>query len=94
MVSHPAQHSLYRSLTLLPHCAGLVDRVADEGQTALDCATALAREILPAGPLAIRAAKLAIDRGESMDLEAGLDFEHVAYNSLIKTNDRLEGLTA
>ncbi len=74
--------------------AGLVDKVAADGQTALDCATQLAREILPAGPLAIRAAKLAIDRGEAMDLESGLDFEHAAYNSLIKTSDRLEGLTA
>jgi len=101
------------------HQIGLVDKVAKEGQTALDCALDLAREILPAGPLAIQAAKLAIDRGEGMDLqvaatarviprgrgqqlttytsfrsEAGLDFEHAAYNSLIKTSDRLEGLTA
>lgn len=47
---------------------GLVDKLASEGQSALDCATELAREILPAGPLAIQAAKLAIDKGEAMDL--------------------------
>ena len=66
--------------------AGLVNYLADEGQTATERAIILAQEILPAGessirsrvafisrdvcagPLAIRCAKLAIDRGSQLDL--------------------------
>ncbi|RKP05687.1 ClpP/crotonase-like domain-containing protein [Thamnocephalis sphaerospora] len=54
----------------------------------------LAREILPQGPIAIRMAKLAIDRGGPLDLDAGLDFEQACYAQVIPTEDRLEGLKA
>lgn len=72
---------------------GLVDRVAPAGQ-ALDWALALAREILPNGPVALRMAKLAVNRGLGLDLRAGLAFEQACYAQVISTKDRLEGLAA
>lgn len=72
---------------------GVVDRVVPAGQ-ALDSALALAREILPNGPVAVRMAKLAVNRGQGLDLGAGLAFEQACYAQVIPTQDRLEGLAA
>lgn len=72
---------------------GLVDRLAPAGQ-ALDAALALAREILPNGPLALRMAKLAVNQGLGLELGAGLAFEQACYAQVIPTKDRLEGLAA
>jgi enoyl-CoA hydratase/carnithine racemase len=46
------------------------------------------------GPIAIRQAKLAIDQGMETDLKTGLMIERMAYEVLIPTQDRLEGLKA
>jgi len=72
---------------------GLVDRVTPPGQ-ALPAALALAREILPNGPVALRAAKRAVNGGLSMGLAAGLALEQACYGQVIPTEDRLEGLAA
>lgn len=72
---------------------GLVDRVAPAGG-ALEAALALAREILPNGPVALRMAKLAVNRGLEMDRNSGLAFERACYAQVIPTKDRLEGLAA
>lgn len=72
---------------------GLVDRVAPAGG-ALDAALALAREILPNGPVALRMAKQAVSRGLDLDRDAGLAFEQACYAQVIPTKDRLEGLAA
>ena len=72
---------------------GLVDRVVPAG-TALDAALALAREILPNGPVAVRMAKLAVNRGVELDRESGMAFEQACYAQVIPTKDRLEGLAA
>jgi len=72
---------------------GLVDRVAPAGG-ALDAALALAREILPNGPVALRMAKQAVSRGLDMDRDAGLAFEQACYAQVLPTKDRLEGLAA
>lgn len=72
---------------------GLVDRVVPAGG-ALDAALALAREILPNGPVALRMAKLAVNRGLELDRESGLAFEQACYAQVIPTQDRLEGLAA
>lgn len=50
--------------------------------------------ISAAGPLAIKMAKLAIQTGSRLDLEAGLDLEAQCYATLFPTQDRLEGLKA
>ncbi|KAL8279607.1 hypothetical protein RQP46_007920 [Phenoliferia psychrophenolica] len=73
---------------------GLVSYVAAEGQTATERAIQLAEEFLPAGPLALRAAKRAIDTGSRLDLESGLDLEYLCYQGIMPSKDRLEGLAA
>ena len=72
---------------------GIADRVCDAG-TALKSALALAREILPNGPIALRAAKEAIDQGLDGDRDGGLRIEEACYARVIPTQDRLEGLAA
>jgi len=72
---------------------GLVDRLAPAGQ-ALAAALDLAREILPNGPVALRMAKLAVNRGLELDLNSGLAFEQACYAQVIPTQDRTEGLAA
>ncbi|MBK8727364.1 MAG: enoyl-CoA hydratase/isomerase family protein [Holophagaceae bacterium] len=72
---------------------GVVDRAVDPGR-ALDAALDLARQILPNGPVALRAAKEAIDTGMDLDREAGLQVEQACYAKVLPTEDRLEGLAA
>jgi enoyl-CoA hydratase/carnithine racemase len=70
---------------------GLVNRVVPKDQllpTALEIATRIAEQ----GPLAVRAAKRAINGGLAM--ANGLALEWEAYQSIIPTQDRLEGLRA
>lgn len=72
---------------------GLVDRVVAPGE-ALESALALAREILPNGPIALRMAKRAVNQGMELDLASGLALEQACYAQVIPTKDRLEGLAA
>jgi methylglutaconyl-CoA hydratase len=72
---------------------GIADRIAEAGRV-LDSALELAREILPNGPIALRAAKVAIDRGLDLDRDGGLGVEADCYAIVIPTEDRLEGLAA
>lgn len=72
---------------------GLLNYVTPAG-TALDRALALAREILPQGPVAVRVAKEAVDRGSEVDLESGMVIEQACYAQVIPTADRTEGLAA
>ena len=60
----------------------------------LEEAAALAGVITKNGPIALRAAKRAIDRGMEMDLASGLVFESTCYEMTIPTEDRREGLAA
>ena len=46
------------------------------------------------GPIAIRAAKQAIDSGSSVDIETGLTIESSCYQTVLNTEDRIEGLKA
>lgn len=73
---------------------GLVNRVAKEGQKALEVALGLAEQIAKCAPLSVRAAKHAIDQGASLSLAEGLALEAEAYESIVTTKDRLEGLAA
>lgn len=72
---------------------GVVDRSVEAG-SALAAALDLAREILPNGPVALRAAKEAIDAGLDRDREGGLAVEEACYARVLPTEDRLEGLAA
>jgi len=66
----------------------------DDGDAAYQRALKLAEEILPNGPIAVRMAKAAINRGIEVDLESGLKYEEAYYAQVIPTKDRLEGLKA
>lgn len=47
-----------------------------------------------AAPLALQAAKRAIEGASDLSLEHGLDLERKVYNTLLDTEDRQEGLRA
>jgi methylglutaconyl-CoA hydratase len=72
---------------------GLVDFCVGE-DAAMERCLELAREILPQGPLAVRLAKEAIDRGMQVDLDTGMAVERACYAQVLSTQDRLEGLQA
>jgi len=73
---------------------GLAIAAAD-GADAASAAAALAAEIALGGPIAVRAAKEAIDRGGRLeDLDAAFAVERECYAKVIGTQDRLEGLAA
>jgi enoyl-CoA hydratase len=54
----------------------------------------IARRIAANGPVAVRQAKQAIHRGLQMSVWDGLAFEIEAYNRLVSTEDRREGVLA
>jgi enoyl-CoA hydratase/carnithine racemase len=54
----------------------------------------LVQRILANAPIAVRQAKKAVTYGLQMDLRTGLFFEIEAYNRLIATEDRNEGIRA
>jgi enoyl-CoA hydratase len=70
---------------------GLVNRVCDN---VLEDALATARNIAENAPLAVRQAKKSVHYGLQMDLVTGYRFEIEAYNQLIGTEDRKEGVRA
>jgi enoyl-CoA hydratase/carnithine racemase len=72
---------------------GLVNRTAPPDQV-MASALALAEEMAANAPLALAQAKFAIDYGMEADLATGLAMESNAYQVLIPTRDRLEGLEA
>jgi enoyl-CoA hydratase len=72
---------------------GLVNRVV-EPEGLQDAALGIARRMAANGPLAVRQAKQAIHRGLQMSVWDGLAFEIEAYNRLVGTEDRREGVLA
>jgi len=70
---------------------GVVNRVCDN---VVEDAVATARTIAENGPLAVRQAKKSIHYGLQADLLTGYRFEIEAYNQLIGTEDRREGVRA
>jgi len=54
----------------------------------------IALKICEKGPIAIRAAKLAINGAEFADHKKGLDYEGECYKMVLESEDRLEGLRA
>ncbi|XP_060207411.1 probable enoyl-CoA hydratase 2, mitochondrial [Lycium barbarum] len=72
---------------------GLVNYCVPAGEARLK-ALELARDINQKGPLALRMAKCAIDKGVELDMQSGLALERDCYEQLLDTEDRLEGLAA
>ena len=72
---------------------GLVNQVVDAG-TAAAAAAELAGRLAAGAPLALRAAKEAIDHGLDVDLVTGLDIERVRFASLFATDDQKIGMAA
>jgi enoyl-CoA hydratase/carnithine racemase len=72
---------------------GVLNRVCepDELMTAvIETAAAIARN----APLSVRQAKKSIQNGLQVDLHSGLEIEIEAYNHLVPTEDRREGIRA
>lgn len=57
-------------------------------------ATAAARAICANAPIAVRQAKRAMNAGVDVDLKTALAIEVEAYNRMVPTEDRLEGIRA
>lgn len=75
------------------HQWGLVNHVSEPGQVLAD-ALAAAGGIAANAPLSTRQAKKSIHYGLQTDLLTGYRFEIEAYNRLVGTEDRLEGVRA
>jgi enoyl-CoA hydratase len=72
---------------------GLVNKVFAQSEL-LDAAKEVALRISENGPYAVRQAKQSIQRGLQMSIWDGLAYENEAFNRLIPTQDRREGVLA
>jgi enoyl-CoA hydratase len=72
---------------------GLANHVSEPGRV-LDDALAAAADIARNGPLAVRQAKKSVHFGLQTDLLTGSRFEIEAYNRLVSSEDRHEGVRA
>lgn len=72
---------------------GLVNEVLPGGEL-LERALATAAVIASNAPISVRQAKQSIHRGVQMSLRDGLAFEIEAYNRMVPTEDRQEGVLA
>jgi enoyl-CoA hydratase len=72
---------------------GVVNHVSEPGKLMEDV-FATAGAICDNAPLSVRQAKKSIHHGLQMDLKRGLMFEIEAYNRLVDTEDRREGVLA
>ena len=72
---------------------GVVDFLSPDGEV-LETAIDLASELMANSPLALRASKYAISKGNLLSLESGLKVEKEAYGMTLNSIDRLEGLKA
>jgi enoyl-CoA hydratase len=72
---------------------GILNKICQPGEL-MDQVLATAEKIAANAPLSIRQAKKSIRAGSQMDLKNGLLFEIEAYNRLVVTEDRREGVLA
>ncbi len=70
---------------------GLADRVVPDGEV-YETARQIAGATPRAAPLALRAAKQAIDEGLERDLDAGLEIERLHFTGLFGTEDQQTGM--
>jgi enoyl-CoA hydratase/carnithine racemase len=72
---------------------GMVNQVCP-GPELMDTVMATARRIAGNAPISVRQAKKSIRVATQLDLKSGYDFELEAYNRMVSTEDRLEGVRA
>ena len=72
---------------------GLAEHGCEAGQ-ALNVALAVAEEIAACGPLAVQAAKAAIDGGVGLPSDRALEHERACYDRTLNSTDRTEALVA
>ncbi|WP_269477561.1 enoyl-CoA hydratase-related protein [Hominibacterium faecale] len=72
---------------------GLVNQVV-EPEELLDAAVSLAKRIIKNGPLAVKYAKAAINRGTEMDLDSAISLENELFAMCFATEDQKEGMQA
>ncbi|KAF9983844.1 hypothetical protein BGZ75_004579 [Mortierella antarctica] len=72
---------------------GILNHAVEE-DSGYNKALEIARDILPMGPLAIRMAKVAIDKGTQFEIDSGLEYEQACYAQIMPSEDRLEGLAS
>jgi enoyl-CoA hydratase/carnithine racemase len=72
---------------------GVADRVVPRAELPA-AARALATEVAGNSPVAVRAAKWALDLGADLALEAGLEVEDQAWRRAVLSDDRREGIAA
>lgn len=73
---------------------GLIDYVAKDNDDMYVFLDGLLTKLLKNGPVAVRAAKKAIDKGFEVDCETALTIENNCYNTVLHTQDRIEGIKA
>ncbi|HLT28904.1 MAG TPA: enoyl-CoA hydratase-related protein [Myxococcaceae bacterium] len=73
---------------------GLAEAACGPEEDLLQVAGNVAEAVVTGAPLAVAAAKHAIDDGVGLSLDAGLALEFRRYEPLLDTEDRLEGLAA
>ena len=72
---------------------GMLNELVEAGQ-ALTAAVEIALRIVAAAPMSVRYAKLAATRGGEVDFHTGYMLDLVAYNVLVSSEDRREGVLA
>ncbi len=72
---------------------GLVNEICEPGEV-VQHAVEVARRIAGNAPLSVRQIKKSVRYGREMDLRTAFRFEVEAYNHLIHTEDRVEGILA
>lgn len=72
---------------------GMVNRVCEPAELLTE-ALAIARRIADNAPISIRQAKRSIHHGLALSLHDGMLFEIEAYNRMVPTEDRREGVAA
>lgn len=76
---------------------GIVNHVVEQNENndaAFEKSLAVAEKILPNGPIGVKMAKKAINKGLEVDLATGLSIEEACYCQLLPTKDRVEALVA
>ncbi len=72
---------------------GMVNELTEPGR-AREQALQIARQIVQAAPMSVRYVKLAASRGGEVDFHTGYMLDLAAYNVLVSSQDRLEGVQA